>query len=403
MSVKRIFVIDDSAVQCEYVVQLCRSAQHNVSVDYCHNGIEALKKLRQQQADVVMIDLEMPVMDGVEFIGHLAREELARSVIILSGQHPSLIASVGVMAEAEGLEVLGCVQKPITEQVLNQCLSHFDSDKKKAASAPAKPVQTFTADDIADGIKRKQFILHYQPKITAAGLLLKGVEGLARWQHPKHGTLAACHFIGVAEKENYIDALTVSLFDCALEQKRQWLQRGLSLGVSFNLSPLTLHNPGVIDWIWDHVQMYGVPPEQITFEVTENILLGDLARSIQTLARLRLRGFNISIDDYGTGFANAEQLSRIPATELKLDRSMVNGASKKTQQAKILQSTVKLAADLGLLTVAEGVETREDFTLLRDFGVDLIQGYFFARPMAADKLIDWMATDPKTLRAQLSN
>lgn len=400
MPVKRIFVIDDSAVQCEYAVSLCRSAQRDLSVDFCHNGAEALKKLREMHVDVVLIDLEMPVMDGVEFIGHLAKEELARAVIILSGKHPSLIASVGVMAEAEGLEVLGCVQKPITEQVLKQCLDHFGS---AAPASHAIPAHQFSGQDIADGINDRQFILHYQPKITVAGLLLKGVEGLARWLHPEYGVLAAGHFIGIAENENYIDALTVNLFNSALEQKKLWMERGFNLGVSFNLSPLSLHSPGFTDWISDQVQAYGVPPEQITFEITENILLGDLAKSIQTLARLRLRGFNISIDDYGTGFANAEQLSRIPATELKLDRSMVNGAAKKVQQAKILESTVKLAADLDLLTVAEGVETREDFNLLRNFGVDQIQGYFFARPMAAEKLIEWMTTDLKALRAELVN
>jgi EAL domain-containing protein (putative c-di-GMP-specific phosphodiesterase class I)/ActR/RegA family two-component response regulator len=400
MPVKRIFVIDDSVVQCEYALDLCRRVRSDVNLDFCHNGAEALKKLRRERADVVLIDLEMPVMDGVEFIGYLAKEELAKAVIILSGKHPSLIASVGVMAEAEGLEVLGCLQKPITEKLLNQCLEHFGSSQQAATAVQA---HKFSGQDLADGINGRQFLLHYQPKITVSGLILKGVEGLARWQHPQHGLLAAGHFIGHAEKKHYIDALTVNLFDLALEQKKLWAERGFNLGVSFNLSPLSLHNTSFTDWIFDHVQVYGVPPEQITFEITENILLGDLAKSIQTLARLRLRGFNISIDDYGTGFANAEQLSRIPATELKLDRSMVNGAAKKTQQAKILESTVKLATDLDLLTVAEGVETQEDFVLLRDFGVDQVQGYLFARPMAAEKLIDWMTSDLKTLRAQLMN
>lgn len=400
MLVKRIFVLDDSVVQCEYALELCRRTRSDAQLDSCHNGAEALKKLRVERTDVVLVDLEMPVMDGVEFIGHVAREDLAKAVIILSGKHPSLIASVGVMAEAEGLEVLGCLQKPITEQLLNQCLEHFGSSLQSAAAAQT---HKFSGQDIADGINGRQFILYYQPKITVSGLMLKGVEGLARWQHPRHGLLAAGHFIGCAEKKHYIDALTVNLFDLALEQKKNWAERGLNLGLSFNLSPLSLHNTSFTDWIFDHVQVYGVSPEQITFEITENILLGDLAKSIQTLARLRLRGFHISIDDYGTGFANAEQLSRIPATELKLDRSMVHGAAKKTQQAKILESTVRLAADLDLLTVAEGVEAREDFMLLRGFGVDQVQGFMFARPMAAEKLLDWMTTDLKTLRTQLMN
>jgi len=305
------------------------------------------------------------------------------------------------MAEASGLEVLGCLQKPVTQAVLSDCLDHFGCSVA-AAAAPATP-HRFQAKDLAAGVADKQFLLHYQPKIAVAGLLLKGVEGLARWQHPVHGLLAAGHFIECAEQNQCIDALTVYLFDQALEQKRAWQQRGLNLGVSFNLSPLSLHNPGLTDWIFDQTQSYGVSPDQISFEVTENILLGDLAKSIQTLARLRLRGFHIAIDDYGTGFANAEQLSRVPATELKLDRSMVHGAAKKGQQAKILESTVRLARDLDMLTVAEGAETKEDFELLRDIGVDQIQGYFFSRPLPADQLIPWANNELKSLRAQLTN
>jgi len=254
---------------------LCRSVDQTAEVDFCHNGADALEKLRHHHADVVLIDLEMPVMDGVEFIGHLASEALARAVIILSGKHPSLIASVGVMAEASGLEVLGCLQKPVTQAVLSDCLDHFGCSVA-AAAAPATP-HRFQAKDLAAGVADKQFLLHYQPKIAVAGLLLKGVEGLARWQHPVHGLLAAGHFIECAEQNQCIDALTVYLFDQALEQKRAWQQRGLNLGVSFNLSPLSLHNPGLTDWIFDQTQSYGVSPDQISFEVTENILLGDLA------------------------------------------------------------------------------------------------------------------------------
>src|SRR5690606_10086211 len=127
----------------------------------------------------------------------------------------------------------------------------------------------------------------------------------------------------------------------------------------------------------------------------------ELASSIQTLARLRLKGFNIAIDDYGTGFANAQQLSRVPATELKIDRALVHNAATRPQQRLILQNTVELARQLQLITVAEGVEHQDDFDLLRQFNVELIQGYFLARPMPADKLAQWMKSELNQLRRQL--
>jgi EAL domain-containing protein (putative c-di-GMP-specific phosphodiesterase class I) len=129
-------------------------------------------------------------------------------------------------------------------------------------------------------------------------------------------------------------------------------------------------------------------------------LLGELASAIRTLARLRLKGFHIAIDDYGTGFANAQQLSRVPATELKIDRSLVHRVATRPQQHTILASTVALAKNLNLTTVAEGVETKEDFEVLVSLGVDLVQGYYFSKPLYPDDLMNWVKSGLSQLRRQ---
>ena len=144
------------------------------------------------------------------------------------------------------------------------------------------------------------------------------------------------------------------------------------------------------DWMTQLAVDHDIHPADLTLEVTENALLGELACAIQTLARLRLKGFNIAIDDYGTGFANAQQLSRVPATELKLDRSLVDRVASRPQQRTILASTVDLARNLKLSTVAEGVETLEDFLVLSELGVDQVQGFYFSRPLPADELVVWL-------------
>ena len=129
-------------------------------------------------------------------------------------------------------------------------------------------------------------------------------------------------------------------------------------------------------------------------------LLGELASAIRTLARLRLKGFHIAIDDYGTGFANAQQLSRVPATELKIDRSLTHRSAARPQQRTILASTVDLAKNLNLTTVAEGVETEEDFHIIQELGVDLVQGYYFSKPLSSEDLLAFIKTGLSQLRRQ---
>jgi len=224
---------------------------------------------------------------------------------------------------------------------------------------------------------------------------------LARWRHPDKGIISPGVFIPLAERHGLIDTLTRELLKKAFDQKRIWQRYGLRFHLAFNLSPLSLADPGLSDWLFDLATEYGIPPEEITLEVTENALLDELACAIRTLARLRLKGFNIAIDDYGTGFANAQQLSRVPATELKLDRSLVHHSSTRDQQRTILASTVDLAKQLKLITVAEGVETIEDYHVLLDLGVDQVQGFYFSKPLFPDDLLIWIKTGLTKVRNNL--
>lgn len=393
-----LLVVDDSDVQRQFALDLCRTLGVPRLRD-ARNGALALDQLRQQRADVVIVDLEMPVMDGVELIRHIAKETLARAVIILSSKDPVLISSVGTMAEADGLPVLGTFNKPLKQDLLHCGLKQLDA--LTAQKDKSQRVEEVTARDIDIALRSGYLTLYYQPKLTGKGLLLKGVEALARWHDPVKGTISPDQFIAVAERHGLIDLLTRHLLEIALQQKQQWQRRGVSFNLAFNLSPLSLADLTLVDWIAQLTAQYGIAPGEITLEVTENALLGELASSIQTLARLRLKGFGVAIDDYGSGFANAQQLSRVPATELKIDRALVHNVATRPQQRTILQNTVEMAHQLQLVTVAEGVEHREDFDLLRQLNVELIQGYFLAKPMPADKLMQWMQTDLAPLRKQL--
>lgn len=395
-----VLVTDDSLTQRQYAKELCM----DLGVRDLHdaaNGADALQVLEARGVDVVLIDLEMPIMDGVELIRSMAQKKFVSSVIILSAKDPILIASVGTMAEADGLHVLGTFQKPLLPDTLECSLLRFIQDAKNQAAEPkVAPENDVTAVELGQAFANNELTLAFQPKLTVNGLILKGVEALARWHHPQKGMISPGIFIPLAERHGMIDTLTRHLLQVAFEHKKNWQNFGLRFNLAFNLSPLSLADSDMVDWLCKLTEDYGIAPNEVTFEVTENALLGELASAIRTLARLRLKGFHIAIDDYGTGFANAQQLSRVPATELKIDRSLTHRSAARPQQRTILASTVDLAKNLNLTTVAEGVETEEDFRIIQELGVDLVQGYYFSKPLSAEHLLAFIKTGLSQLRRQ---
>jgi EAL domain-containing protein (putative c-di-GMP-specific phosphodiesterase class I)/ActR/RegA family two-component response regulator len=398
MNKLNVLVVDDSNVQRNHVMNMCLE-QGVTSVVGAINGVDAIDKLQESTFDLVFIDLEMPIMDGVELSRKIAKEKLAKSVIILSSKDPSLISSIGTMAESDGLNVLGTFKKPMQIKDLENSLNRLTSHGK--ANESHKIYNRLVIDDLVQGIKEQQITLFYQPKLTCKGLLLKGVEALARWNHPKLGFVSPVEFITAAEEFGIISELTHYLFDIALKQKVQWRDHGVNFHLAFNLSPLSLADNDLADKISHQVERHQIEPKEIVLEVTENAICGEISTAIETLAKLRLKGFKLAIDDYGTGFANAQQLSRVPATELKLDRILVDNVATRPQQLAILKSTVNLAKDLGLNTVAEGVENFDDFKLLFKLNVDLVQGYYFAKPMDAQTLVHWLQVDLAKIRRDL--
>jgi EAL domain-containing protein (putative c-di-GMP-specific phosphodiesterase class I) len=306
------------------------------------------------------------------------------------------------MAEADGLHVLGTFQKPLQRDLLETSLMRYVRDLKTAHTHEPMPQSEVTVIDFCNALDVGDITLAYQPKLTVQGLIMRGVEALARWNHPEKGAIPPSVFIPLAERHGLIDTLTRDLLEKAFMQKRTWQQMGLRFHIAFNLSPLSLADATLSDWLAELAQQYTIPPEEITLEVTENALLGELACAIRTLARLRLKGFNIAIDDYGTGFANAQQLSRVPATELKIDRSLIHQVSIRPQQKTILASTVELAKNLKLITVAEGVESLDDYRILQELGVDIVQGFYFSKPLKSDDLLEWIKSGLSKVRRQVT-
>ena len=200
------------------------------------------------------------------------------------------------------------------------------------------------------------------------------------------------------EDGGLIDELTWAMLQTVARQRHEWAGRGVQLAISVNLSLKSLVDTEIADRITQIVRAEDVDPHAIILEVTESAAMTQVPQALENLARLRIRGFRLSIDDYGTGYSSMQQLTRVAFTELKIDQSFVMNALDDDACRVILDSSIEMARKLKIRSVAEGAETRGHWDLLQLLGCDTVQGYFIARPMAAAEVADWAAqwTPPRS-------
>lgn len=346
--------------------------------------------------DIIISDLEMPGMDGMEFMRHVGEAGIPVSVIIASALDAALISSVETMTTAYGITLLGAIEKPATPDKLASLIQKYAPQKGKVARPAGAAIPL---EDIRRGLTAGEFEPFFQPKVHIASGTVTGAEALARWRHPQKGMVAPYAFIGEMENHGLIDQLTWAILEKSARYCRGWMARGLgaTVSVSVNLSLKSLGDSDLADRITALVTAQKLEPKCMVLEITETAAMTDIGKALENLARLRMKGFGLSIDDYGTGYSSMQQLSRIPFTELKIDQSFVLSATEKESSRVMLASSLDLAKKLRLKSVAEGVETRAHWEVLKSLGCDIAQGYFVAKPMEAmafeDWVLEWRAPD----------
>lgn len=384
-----VLVIDDDAFVREQVGNMLRRLGVG-RVRQAGDGAEALADLAAHagEIDIVLCDLNMPGMDGLEFIRHFAARKDKIGIAFISGEDSRMLSSAQELARAQGLHVLGVAVKPISGPALYGILGrHGRQDARRVAKAGGPEIGVA---DIAAGIENKQFTAFFQPKVKADSLEVVGLEALARWQHPVHGLIPPGLFIPLAEANGLIEALTMSVFRRALEAGGELHRQGHKLKIAVNYSAQSFGSLELPEFVVDSAKAAGLDPKCLIIEVTESGLMSDLTVALEVLSRLRLKGVSLSIDDFGTGYSSMDQLRRIPFSELKIDQGFVRGAAHDPMARSILESSVDMARKLNLVTVAEGVETEEDLEIVRGLGCDLVQGFLIARPMALPDLLEWL-------------
>lgn len=392
LSSTHFLVVDDDAFLRQATGNMLK-AMNVASIREAGDGAQALALVqddRAQPVHVILCDLNMPGMDGMEFIRHLGETQSTAYVIVMSAHDENLIASVKKMAIAYGVKLLGAVQKPVSSQQIVDLVEKFIPPAphvvKKASTSP--PL-AFTLEEILHGIDEGQFEPFYQPKICFKSGNIKGMEALARWIHPTHGVISPYAFIQTLESSGNIDGLTFLILKKAAQACKRMHDEGHFISVSVNLSLNSLGDPLLAEKLTLAVREMELDPKYIVLEITESAAMTEVAQSLENLARLRMRGFGLSIDDYGTGFSNIQQMTRIAFSELKIDQSFVKNCTENKELCVVIRSSIEMSHNLNIECTAEGVETKDDWNTLKNLTCDTAQGYFIARPMNLSAFSDY--------------
>ena len=386
-----LLVVEDDVFQRQLIVKLLRELGLEI-INEAGDGKQALAMLRgagSKPVDLVISDLNMPEMDGLEFLRHLSSESHQPEVIIVSGLDKKLLASAYLMAQMYGIHLLGSVEKPVTLIQLKELLSRHKKTVKKLQAPEA--ARTFTIEEILQGLRANQFEPFFQAKVDLKSGRLVGAEALARWVHPEFGVVGPYAFIELLEQQEHLDDLTFLILKKSAEACHAFHKNGHILTISVNLSLTSLNEFTLSDKIIKMVRDVGVDPHYIVLEISETTAMTDSAQALENLTRLVMHGFVLSIDDYGTGYSSIQQLTRIAFGELKIDQSFVKDCAQNEALRIVVESSIEMAHKLEVNSVAEGVETQNDWDMLQSMGCDTAQGYFISKPLAQSAFAEFMA------------
>jgi EAL domain-containing protein (putative c-di-GMP-specific phosphodiesterase class I)/AmiR/NasT family two-component response regulator len=387
----RLLVIDDDGGVRQIVESLGRAAGFEA---YGCEGEQSLDAQLLEHYDVIILDLVMPVVDGVEVIERLAQEGCTARLILVSGQDRRVLASASRLATACGLEVAATFAKPFSGAALRSCLAEqrdVIAAGSTTLSRSARP--EIDVSQVERALREREFVMHYQPQVRVDTLEWVGVEALARWQHPELGLLYPDVFVPLIERDPDLmrrfsqHVMRVSCGEVAAAAGAGVFQGRLAMNVAADV----LAAAEFLDLLVATAAAAGLANDHVVLEVTETSLPADSVKALAIQTRLRMRGVSLAVDDFGTGHSSLERLHTFPMDELKIDQHFVRESTTDPEARAIVTNSIMLARDLEVRCVAEGVETVEALRLLAELKCSCAQGYFIGRPMPARDLGNWAA------------
>jgi len=345
------------------------------------------------------LDLVMPELDGIEVIRELIRREITLTLILISGVDKRTLHSAQVLARAYDINVVASISKPVRLKEFAEILENID--KEDITNKRNGTLFVPSSEDLEIGITQHQFVVYYQPQVCLQSDSLIGVEALVRWLHPEYGLVPPNDFISLAERNGMINALTNEVVSMVARDSTQLNSIfGRDVGISINISAKDIISLSLPDQLNHLLSEYSINPKNITFEITESAVMNDLVSFLDVLNRLSLKGFSLSIDDFGTGFSSLSLLYQAPFKELKIDQSFVGRMLMDAEAMIIVEICILLAKKMEMKIVAEGIENHQILSALKQLGCDVAQGYFIGRPMPLADLVTWWRQRRETHEAK---
>ncbi|MCP8466655.1 EAL domain-containing response regulator [Pseudomonas sp. ZM23] len=381
-----IMVLEDHPILRQSTAIALQTLSHE-HILMAFDGLDALQQLRRSGGiDIAICDIRMPGMDGMTFLRIAAQERLIRAVILVSEVSEELRQAMPCLADMHGLQVLRELGKPVCIPTLAEQINAFRQIDRIEIPAPALNLPDA---EIMRGFRNDEFNIYIQPKIELKTQTEHSAEVLTRLHHIEYGTLSPAQFIDQIRNQKLQHEITRTVLEKSLQIIESEHLARRAIAMSINLEIADLQNPDLISHIDRRIRHYRVPASALTFEVTEGEQDRSPAISLEPLIRLRLMGCGVSIDDFGAGYSSLQRLCDTPCSELKLDASFVRRMKSNLRAREAIASTVSLARHLGLLVVAEGIETQGQLRMLQALGCDAGQGYLFAPPMPSENYLQW--------------
>ena len=370
---RHVLIVDDDDDVRDLMRDIVET--NGFSVLECADALAVIGSIRENPPETIILDLQMPGLDGIEVLRRLNEVNCTARIILASGSDARVLSSAVMLGRELGLNVVGGLGKPLDFTMFAELLSH-----------PVGETPGLSSQQALTALDNGALIVHYQPTLDLLHTGQPkpiGSESLVRWLDDDQGLILPSRFLPTVVKDDAMDRLTWWVANQVTEQLGTWERKGLDLSVAINLDPGLLDDLDLPDKLIDIARGNGAPPEKITLEITEHAQILDVQNAMDILMRLRLKSFELSIDDFGTGHSSLSELYKMPFCELKIDRSFVSEACQNAEARTIVQSVVELAHKLGLRACAEGVENEQTLDFLHDIGCERAQGFLFSKALPA--------------------